>query len=97
MHRNVLFKKQIQVTNTWDFPGGTAGDAGEPRSPGLGKSPGGGHGSPLQYSCLDNPKDKGTWQTTVHRAPQSQIRLNPLIRHTHTIPDTVTQNQITVW
>ena len=35
--------------------------------PGLGRSPGGGHGNPLQYSCLENPMDRGTWWTTAHR------------------------------
>ena len=34
--------------------------------PGLGRSPGGGHGNPLQYSCLENPIDRGAWQATVH-------------------------------
>ena len=34
--------------------------------PGLGGSPGGGNGNPLQYSCLENPMDRGAWQTTVH-------------------------------
>ena len=34
--------------------------------PGSGRSPGGGNGNPLQYSCLENPKDRGAWQTTVH-------------------------------
>ena len=33
---------------------------------GLGRSPGGGHGSPLQYSCLENPMDRGGWQAIVH-------------------------------
>ena len=33
---------------------------------GLGRSSGGGHGNPLQYSCLENPKDRGAWQATVH-------------------------------
>ena len=33
--------------------------------PGFGRSPGGGHGNPLQYSCLENPMDRGAWQTTV--------------------------------
>ena len=33
---------------------------------GLGRSPGRGHGNPLQYSCLENPMDRGAWQTTVH-------------------------------
>ena len=34
--------------------------------PGLEKSPGGGHGNPLQYSCLENPMDRGAWWATVH-------------------------------
>ena len=40
--------------------------------PGLGRSPGGGHGNPLQYSCLENPMDRGNWQTTVLRVAKSQ-------------------------
>ena len=36
--------------------------------PGLGGFPGGGNGSPLQYSCLENPMDGGAWQATAHRA-----------------------------
>ena len=39
---------------------------------GLGKSPGGGHGNSLQYSCLENPKDRGAWWATVHRVTKSQ-------------------------
>ena len=35
--------------------------------PGSGRSPGGGHGNPLQYSCLENSMDRGAWQATVHR------------------------------
>ena len=38
--------------------------------PGLGRSPGGGHGNPLQYSCLENPTDRGAWQATVHRVAE---------------------------
>ena len=34
--------------------------------PGSGRSPGGGHGSPLQHSCLENPMDRGAWRATVH-------------------------------
>ena len=37
-----------------------------------GRSPGGGHGNPLQYSCLENPMDRGAWQATVHRVTKSQ-------------------------
>ena len=38
-------------------------------TPGLGKSPGGGHGNPLQDSCLEISLDRGAWQATVHRVP----------------------------
>ena len=41
-------------------------NAGDGRDPGLGRSPGGGNGNPLQYSCLENPMDRGAWQVTVH-------------------------------
>ena len=42
--------------------------AGDPGSiPRLGRSPGEGYGNPLQYSCLENSMDRGTWQATVHR------------------------------
>ena len=36
------------------------------------RSPGGGHGNPLQYSCLENAMDRGAWWATVHRFPESQ-------------------------
>ena len=45
-----------------------AGDTGDPGSiPGLGRSPGGQHGNPFQYSYLENHMDRGVWQATVHR------------------------------
>ena len=43
--------------------------------PVLGRSPGGGHGNPLQYSCLENPHDKGAWQATIDEVAKSQTRL----------------------
>ena len=43
---------------------------------GLGGSPGGGHGNPLQYSCLENPMDGGAWQATVPGVTKSQLRLS---------------------
>ena len=39
--------------------------------PGLGRSPGGRHGNPLQYSCLENPMDRGAWWAAVHRIAES--------------------------
>ena len=40
--------------------------------PGSGRFPGGGHGNPLKYSCLENPVDRGAWQATVQRVAKSQ-------------------------
>ena len=42
-------------------------------TPGLGRSPGGGHGHPLQYSCLDNPMNRGAWWATIHRVEKSRM------------------------
>ena len=51
-----------------------AGDTGDLGSiPGLGRSPGGGHGNPNQYSCLENPLDRGAWRTTVHSMAESGV------------------------
>ena len=46
--------------------------------PGSGRSPGGGHGSPLQYSCVENPMDRGAWRATVHGIAKSRTRLKRL-------------------
>ena len=50
--------------------------------PGLGRSPGGGHGNPLQYSCLENPMDRGAWQATVLGVAKGQTWLKQLCTHT---------------
>ena len=48
-------------------PPANAGDSGSiPRREGSGRSPGEGNGNPLQYSCLENPMDRGVWWATVH-------------------------------
>ena len=51
-------------------------NAGDIRDTGLipvsGRSPGGGHGNPLQYSCLENPMNRGAWQAAVHGFTKSQ-------------------------
>ena len=49
--------------------------------PGLGRSSGGGHGNPLQYSCLENPMDRGAWRATVHRVAKSLTWLKWLSTH----------------
>ena len=51
--------------------------------PGSGRSPGGRHDDPLQYSCLGNLLDRGAWQATVHGVTKSQTRLKQLSTHIH--------------
>ena len=64
------------------FPGGTSGRCRRRNRqgsvPGLGRSPGGGHGNPLQHSCLENPMDRGVWQAMAQRVALSQIQLKQL-------------------
>ena len=43
--------------------------------PGSGRTPAGGHGNPLQYSCLENPMDRGAWWATIHRVTKSRAQL----------------------
>ena len=52
-------------------PPAKAGDLGSIR--GSGRSPGGGNGYPIQYSCLENSMDRGAWQTTAHAVAKSPI------------------------
>ena len=63
-----------------------AGDIRDPHSiPGSGRSPGGGHGNPCQYSCLENPMDRGAWWATVHNVTKSHTQLKQLSTQ-HTEP-----------
>ena len=64
--QNFIFPYASQVA-----PSANAGDSGS--IPVLGRSPGGGHGNPLQYSRLGNPMDRGAWGMTVHGVTQSQM------------------------
>ena len=68
----------------WGFLGGTSGkesacNAGDMRrrfDPWVGEdSPGGGHGNPLQYPCLEDPMDRGAWRATVRKVTESRTRL----------------------
>ena len=72
-----------------DFPGGSEDkqstcNAGEIRDKvsilELGRSPGGGHGHPLQYCCLENPEDRGAWWATVHGVTKCRTRLSTYSR-----------------
>ena len=66
-------KRTSQVVLVGKKPLAIAGDVRELGSiPGLGRSPGRGHSSPLQYSCLENPMERGAWQATVYGVEESR-------------------------
>ena len=74
------------VQSVTSFPGGASGK--EPacqcrrlKRQGFDPSPGGGHGNPLQYSCLKNPMNRGAWGATVHGVTKSRTRLKRLSTH----------------
>ena len=64
--------------------------------PGLGSSPGGGHGNPLQYSCLENPMDRGAQWVNVYRVGKSQTWLKWLSMHTYVYTHTYTLHETSV-
>ena len=72
----------LSFKNSGPLPGGLEGkasacNAGDLGSiPGSGRSSGEGHGNPLQYSCLENPMDRGASQATVHGVTKSRTRLS---------------------
>ena len=69
----LYFPRASPVAQQVKNPPCDAGDAGHAGSiPGSGSSPGEGSGNPLQYSCLENPMDRGAWQATVQRVPESR-------------------------
>ena len=68
----LVVKKKKQKKN----PPTNAGDIKDTGSiPGSGRTPGGGHGNPLQYACLENPMDRGARRNTVHRVAKSETQL----------------------
>ena len=66
-------------TDSREFPGGSDGKASAYKAgdqgsiPGLGRSSGEGNGNPFQYSCLENPMDRGAWEATVHGVAESDM------------------------
>ena len=83
MNTGTTLIQQLQPESTWGnlgFAGGMSGknplaNAGDLRDlgliPGSGRTPGEGHGNPLQYSCLENPMDRGAWQAMGHKVVTS--------------------------
>ena len=78
--RSEIWASQVgQVVKNLPANAGNIRDLGS--IPWSGRSPGGGHGNPLQYSCLENLMDRGAWQAIVHRVAQSQTLLKRLSTH----------------
>ena len=87
-----------QVALVVKDPLANAGDIRDAGSiPGLGRSPGGGHGNPLQYSCLKGPMDRGARRAAVHRVTRSQTQLKWLSTAQHTYLYTHTHIQLTLF
>ena len=80
----MLEKEYVSILDSFIdmYPGSSevkasASNAAEPASiPGSGRSPGEGNDNPLQYSCLENPMDRGAWQATVHGVAKSRTQLS---------------------
>ena len=69
---DVVYTWASRVVLAVKNPLASAGDIRNMESiPGLGRSPGGGHGNPLQYSCLENPMDRGAWRAAVRGVMKS--------------------------
>ena len=88
----------ISYTNNWatqvvlvvkNLPANAGDIRTKGSTPGLRRSPGGGHGNPLQYSCLENPMDGGAWQPTVCGLKKSRTWLKWLSRHAFTLIITI--------
>ena len=77
-----LYLQLLQVALVVKNPPDSAEDIREAGSiPGSGRSPGGGHGNPLQYSCPENPTDRGAWRAIVHGVTKSRTWLKRLSMH----------------
>ena len=72
--KNSLLASQV-VLVVKNLPANAGDQRGVGSIPRLGRSPRGGHGNPLQYSCLENPMDRGAWWVTVPRVAKSSTRL----------------------
>ena len=71
-HIHTYVRGASQVVLVLKNPPANAGDIRDAGLiPGLRRSLGGGHGNPLQYSCLENPMDRGAWWATVHGVAKS--------------------------
>ena len=99
-HWGLHCKGASQVTLGVKNPPANAGDIKNVGSvPGSGRSPGGGHGNTLHYSCLDNSMDRGAWRATAHGLAKSHTGLKWLTMHacTHRVPYCSASRPSPVW
>ena len=75
----------VSVVKNLPANAGDVRDAGS--IPALGRSPGGEYGTPLHYSCLENPMDRGAWRATVHRISKSRTWLSDSAQHSTGVND----------
>ena len=102
----------MDMLSGWGIPGGTSGkepacqfaNAGDVRDassiPGLGRSPGEGNGTRLQYSCLENPVDRGAWKAAVDGVAEGRTRLSDFTFtfHFHTLEkEMATHSSVLAW
>jgi len=84
----MLFQRKLKGFPDGTIVEGPPANAGDARNtgliPGLGRSPGGGNGSPFQCSCLENSMDRGAWRATVHGGPKRLDPTEHICTHTHT-------------
>ena len=78
--KNIKASEVVLVVESMPANAGDIRDMGS--VPGSGRFPGGGHGNPLQYSCLENPMDRGAQQVTIHGVTQNRTQLKQLSVHT---------------
>ena len=93
-----VFPSLIVICHKLGFPGG--GKESKGSIPRLARSPGGGNGTPLQYSCLKNPMDRGAWGASVHGVAKGQTRLSDFTFtfHFHALEkEMATHSSILAW
>ena len=84
-----------QVVLVIKNPSAKAGDIrGKGLIPRSGRSPGGGHGNPPKYSCLENPMDRGSWRDTVHGVTKSQTQLQQISPQEHAFSEATKRKEI---
>ena len=89
------FHVTSQVALVVKNPPASSGDTRDAGTiPGSLRSPGGGHVNPLQYSCLENPVDRGAWQATVHGVAKSRTWLSPTSSHSSSCVDLTSERSL---